>query len=99
MNRRFIAVLALALFLPRATMPESPFRFVVLDDPVQAMDPAKVDGLVKVLLEIAKTRQVVVFSHDDRFASAVRSRASHTARSAAFMRAMYGAGARSTERC
>jgi len=64
--------LALALFLPRATMPASPFRFVVLDDPVQAMDPAKVDGLVKVLLEIARTRQVVVFSHDDRFASAVR---------------------------
>lgn len=64
--------LALALFLPRATMTESPFRFVVLDDPVQAMDPAKVDGLVKVLLEIAKTRQVVVFSHDDRLASAVR---------------------------
>ncbi len=64
--------LALALFLPRATMPQSPFRFVVLDDPVQAMDPAKVDGLVNVLLDIAKTRQVVVFSHDDRFASAVR---------------------------
>ncbi|HNP58243.1 MAG TPA: AAA family ATPase [Gordonia sp. (in: high G+C Gram-positive bacteria)] len=64
--------LALALFLPRATMPESPFRFVVLDDPVQAMDPAKVDGLVAVLLDIAATRQVIVFSHDDRFASAVR---------------------------
>lgn len=64
--------LALALFLPRATMPQSPFRFVVLDDPVQAMDPAKVDGLVSVLLEIARTRQVIVFSHDDRFASAVR---------------------------
>lgn len=69
--------LALALFLPRATMPESPFRFVVLDDPVQAMDPAKVDGLVKVLLDIAKTRQVVVFSHDDRFASAVRRAPKH----------------------
>lgn len=64
--------LALALFLPRATMPESPFRFVVLDDPVQAMDPAKVDGLVKVLRQIARTRQVIVFSHDDRLASAVR---------------------------
>lgn len=64
--------LALALFLPRATLPESPFRFVVLDDPVQAMDPSKVDGLVTVLLEIARTRQVIVFSHDDRFASAVR---------------------------
>lgn len=64
--------LALALFLPRATMPESPFRFVVLDDPVQAMDPSKVDGLVSVLAEIAKTRQVVVLSHDDRLAAAVR---------------------------
>ena len=64
--------LALALFLPRATMPGSPFRFVVLDDPVQAMDPSKVDGLVSVLGEIAKTRQVVVFSHDDRLAAAVR---------------------------
>lgn len=53
-------------------MPESPFRFVILDDPVQAMDPAKVEGLVNVLLGIARTRQVIVFSHDDRFASAVR---------------------------
>lgn len=64
--------LALALFLPRATLPESPFRFVVLDDPVQAMDPAKVDGLVRVLAKIAEQRQVIVFSHDDRFADAVR---------------------------
>lgn len=64
--------LALALFLPRATLPESPFRFVVLDDPVQAMDPAKVDGLVRVLAKIADQRQVIVFSHDNRFADAVR---------------------------
>ncbi|QTX05670.1 AAA family ATPase [Agromyces archimandritae] len=64
--------LALALFLPRATMAESPFRFVVLDDPVQAMDPAKVDGLVQVLGRIAVDRQVIVFSHDNRFADAVR---------------------------
>lgn len=64
--------LALALFLPRATMAESPFRFVILDDPVQAMDPAKVDGLVDLLAELAQDRQVVVFSHDDRMASAVR---------------------------
>ena len=46
--------LTLALFLPRATLAESPFRFVVLDDPVQAMDPAKVDGLVELLGELAK---------------------------------------------
>ncbi|GAA1874342.1 AAA family ATPase [Myceligenerans crystallogenes] len=64
--------LSLAMFLPRATMDASPFRFVVLDDPVQAMDPAKVDGLVDVLADIARTRQVIVFSHDDRLAAAVR---------------------------
>lgn len=64
--------LALSLFLPRATMADSPFRFLVLDDPVQAMDPAKVDGLVELLSDLAQTRQVIVLSHDDRLAAAVR---------------------------
>lgn len=64
--------LALSLFLPRATLAQSPFRFVVLDDPVQAMDPAKVDGLVQLLGELAQSRQVVVFSHDDRLPAALR---------------------------
>ena len=64
MSQGELHALALALFLPRASLNESPFRFVVLDDPVQAMDPAKVDGLVALLSEIAETRQVVVFAHD-----------------------------------
>jgi len=64
--------LALSLFLPRATVDDSPFRFVVIDDPVQAMDPAKVDGLARVLADAARERQVVVFTHDDRLAEAVR---------------------------
>ena len=64
--------LTLALFLPRATLADSPFRFVVLDDPVQAMDPAKVDGLVELLGELGRTRQVIVFSHDDRLPAALR---------------------------
>jgi hypothetical protein len=64
--------LALSIFLPRATVGESPFRFVVIDDPVQAMDPAKVDGLARVLDGAAKTRQVVVLTHDDRLPEAVR---------------------------
>ncbi|WP_255565992.1 AAA family ATPase [Mumia sp. zg.B21] len=72
MSQGELHALSLALFLPRATMDASPFRFVVLDDPVQAMDPAKVDGLVATLSRIAEDRQVVVFSHDDRLASAVR---------------------------
>jgi recombinational DNA repair ATPase RecF len=72
MSRGELHALALALFLPRATMQASALRFVVLDDPVQAMDPAKVDGFAHVLVEIAQDRQVVVFSHDDRLADAVR---------------------------
>lgn len=64
--------LGLALFLPRATAPDSPFRFVVIDDPVQAMDPAKVEGLAHVLHEAAADRQVIVLTHDDRLANAVR---------------------------
>jgi recombinational DNA repair ATPase RecF len=64
--------LGIALFLPRATLPESPFRFVIIDDPVQAMDPNKVHGLAQVLAEVAQTRQVIVFTHDDRLPAAVR---------------------------
>jgi recombinational DNA repair ATPase RecF len=64
--------LGLALFLPRSTAPDSPFRFVIIDDPVQAMDPAKVEGLAKILYETAVDRQVVVFTHDDRLAEALR---------------------------
>jgi hypothetical protein len=72
MSQGELHALALALFLPRASLDESPFRFVILDDPVQAMDPAKVDGLVALLSEIAQTRQVIVFSHDDRLPAALR---------------------------
>ena len=64
--------LALSLFLPRATLPESPFRFVSVDDPVQSMDPARVEGLARALADTARTRQVVVFTHDDRLPEAVR---------------------------
>ena len=64
--------LALALFLPRATMAASPFGFVLIDDPVQSMDPSRIDGLASVLRDAAKTRQVVVFTHDDRLTESVR---------------------------
>jgi energy-coupling factor transporter ATP-binding protein EcfA2 len=67
-----VNALALSVFLPRATLADSPFRFVVIDDPVQAMDPAKVDGLARVLHDAAQTHQVVVFTHDDRLPSALR---------------------------
>lgn len=72
MSQGELHCLALSLFLPRATMAESPFRFLVIDDPVQAMDPARVDGLAHVLRDVAASRQVLVFTHDDRLPEAVR---------------------------
>ncbi len=72
MSQGELHALALALFLPRATLPASPFGFVIIDDPVQAMDPARVDGLARVFASIAEQRQVVVFTHDDRLPEAVR---------------------------
>ena len=73
MSQGELNALALSLFVPRATLADSPFGFIVIDDPVQAMDPARVDGLASVLADVATTRQVVVFTHDDRLADAVRT--------------------------
>jgi hypothetical protein len=36
------------------------------------MDPAKVDGLARVLHRVAADRQVIVFTHDNRLAAALR---------------------------
>src|SRR5690606_2206423 len=72
MSQGELHALALSLFLPRATLPESPFRFIAIDDPVQSMDPSRVDGLARVLADAAKARQVLVFTHDDRLPEAVR---------------------------
>lgn len=72
MSQGELHALGLALFIPRACAAESPFGFLVLDDPIQAMDPGKIDGFVAVLTEIAKTRQVIVFSHDDRLPECLR---------------------------
>ncbi|GAA2596263.1 ATP-binding protein [Winogradskya consettensis] len=72
MSQGELHAFGLALFLPRACSEASPYRFVVIDDPVQSMDPSKVDGLAEVLREVALTRQVVVFTHDDRLPEAIR---------------------------
>ena len=72
MSQGELHALALSLFIPRATLPESPFRFLMIDDPVQSMDPARVDGLARALEMVAKERQVVVLTHDDRLPEAVR---------------------------
>ncbi len=72
MSQGELHALALSLFLPRAMRPESPFRFIVIDDPVQSMDPARVGGLAVALADAAESRQVVVFTHDGRLPDAIR---------------------------
>ena len=72
MSQGELHAIALSLFVPRATTAESPFRFIVIDDPVQSMDPARVDGLARVLELVGADRQVIVFTHDDRLPEAVR---------------------------
>jgi predicted ATPase len=72
MSQGELSALAVSVFLPRASLPASPFGFMVIDDPVQSMDPAKVDGLARVLAHAAEQRQVVVFTHDERLPEAVR---------------------------
>ena len=72
MSQGELNALALSIFIPRMCHASSPFRFLVIDDPVQAMDPHKVDGLARVLDDVAKTRQVIVLTHDGRLVEAVR---------------------------
>lgn len=72
MSQGELHAMALSLFLPRASLPESPFGFVVIDDPVQSMDAARVDGLARALAAVAETRQVIVFTHDERLPQAAR---------------------------
>jgi ABC-type lipoprotein export system ATPase subunit len=72
MSQGELHALALSLFLPRATQSESPFKFIVIDDPVQSMDASRVDGLAQTLADVAKTHQVVIFTHDERLPDACR---------------------------
>jgi DNA repair exonuclease SbcCD ATPase subunit len=72
MSEGELQALGLAVFLPRASADDSPFRFLLIDDPVHSMDPSKVDGLAQVLADLARTRQVIVFTHDDRLPEAIR---------------------------
>jgi hypothetical protein len=69
--------LALATYFPRATQPGSPFGFLILDDPVHSFDRWRVRYLARILNELAETRQVVVFTHDERLWHEVRALGGH----------------------
>lgn len=67
--------LALATLLPRATDPRLPTRFVILDDPVVALDEVRIDRLAQLLLRYARQRgaQIIVFTHDFRLERALKA--------------------------
>jgi DNA repair exonuclease SbcCD ATPase subunit len=71
MSQGELLALSISVFLPRVALDESPFRFAVIDDPVQAMDASTVEGLARVLRRAAATRQIVAFTHDDRLPDAI----------------------------
>jgi hypothetical protein len=58
--------LSLATYFPRAAQQDSPFGFLVLDDPVQSFDSWRVRYLADRLRKIAENNQVIVLSHDER---------------------------------
>ncbi|MEV0132906.1 AAA family ATPase [Dactylosporangium sp. NPDC050688] len=58
--------LTLATYFPRAAQDHSPFRFLLLDDPVQAFDPWRVRYLARLIAAYAERFQIIVMSHDDR---------------------------------
>lgn len=63
--------LALSVFLPLMMQGESPFGFVLIDDPVQVMDEHAVGGLADALESVSDDLQVVVFTHDLRLQQAL----------------------------
>ncbi|MFG3709299.1 hypothetical protein [Micromonospora sp. NPDC047730] len=70
--------LTLATYLPRATQMKSPFRFLILDDPIHAFDSERVQYLARTLVELAKNFQIVVLTHDERLWRELRALGKHT---------------------
>ncbi len=72
MSQGELQALSLAIFIPRATSPVEPFPVPGPRRPDPSHGPSKIDGFLEVLVRLAQTRQVIVFTHDDRLPSAIR---------------------------
>jgi energy-coupling factor transporter ATP-binding protein EcfA2 len=65
-----LSVIALSMFLGMAlTTEDGALPFVVLDDPMQSMDVLNVLGLADLCRRLRERRQVIITTHDRRFAS------------------------------
>ena len=49
-----------------AVAERGPFKFMVIDDPVHAFDELRVDQISRHIIEMSKSRRVIVLTHDER---------------------------------
>ena len=63
-------VLAVSVFLAlNLGIPTLPLRVAILDDPLQSLDDLNLLGLIDLLKRIRERRQLIVSTHDSRFAA------------------------------
>lgn len=65
--------LGLSLYFSQRVDRNPGWRMILLDDPVQSMDAGHEQGLVNLLARVSRERQIVVMTHDRRFAEAVEA--------------------------
>lgn len=59
--------LCLSIYFSQRILRNPYWKFVILDDPIQSMDENHAKNLIRILVEIAKEKQVVVLSHNAKF--------------------------------
>ena len=63
-------VLAVSVFLAlNLSMPSLPVQLAILDDPLQSLDDLNLLGMVDILKRLREQRQLMISTHDSRFAS------------------------------
>jgi hypothetical protein len=65
--------LGLSLYFSQRVDRNAQWKMILLDDPVQSMDEGHEQSLVSLLARVARRRQLIVLSHNRRFAEAVQA--------------------------
>jgi hypothetical protein len=59
--------LCLSVYFSQRVLNNPYWKFLVLDDPIQTMDENHAKNLIRILIEIAKEKQVIVLSYNTKF--------------------------------
>jgi energy-coupling factor transporter ATP-binding protein EcfA2 len=65
--------LGLSLYFSQRVDRNPGWSMIMLDDPVQSMDQGHEEGLINLLARVSRDRQVIVMTHERRFASQVEA--------------------------